>query len=170
MKRIYLAGPTVFFPDAATHFSKLSALCLEHSLCAVPPADLEDVVRGSPYEVARAIRAENLKRIREAAGVLANLMPFRNPVEPDSGTAYECGYAQALGIPVCGYLPALEPGHAGRITSAFGVEYRNGLPFDKTWGYLVEDFSEPVNLMLACGMPVRGSPEEALEVLTKCLG
>lgn len=169
LNNVYLAGPTVFFRDASEHFKILAELCRAHQICAVLPADLEDVRGNTPHEIASAIREENLRRIRAASGVLANLAPFRNPVEPDSGTVYECGYANALGIPTCGYLPGLKAGHAGRIISAFGVEYLNGMPFDTQWGHLIEDFAEPANLMLSCGMPIFETPAEALEALNQLI-
>ena len=42
----------------------------------------------------------NLEAIRAADFVMANLNDFRGPGEPDSGTAFEVGFAAALGKPV----------------------------------------------------------------------
>jgi nucleoside 2-deoxyribosyltransferase len=69
--------------------------------------------------------------------VLANLNNFRG-AEPDSGTAFEVGFAVALGKPVVGYL---DDGRTLR-------EQLGGVRDAE--GFSVEDFGLPRNLMLAC--------------------
>ncbi|KAG0771625.1 hypothetical protein G6F22_016323 [Rhizopus arrhizus] len=59
--------------------------------------------------LAQWIYRENVALIRRADMVMANLNAFRG-AEPDSGTAFEVGYAIACGKPVWGYT-----GQAGSL-------------------------------------------------------
>jgi nucleoside 2-deoxyribosyltransferase len=102
MKTIYLAGPDVFEPDALEQGERLKALCADFGLEGLFPLDnvIEDF--DQPHQTAEAIRKANLDLIRRADIVMANLNPFRG-FEPDSGTVYEVGFAEALGKPVFSY-------------------------------------------------------------------
>ena len=102
MKTIYLAGPDVFEPDALHQGERLKALCRTFGCEGLFP--LENVIdeHPDPQQTAEAIRKANLALIRQADMVMANLNPFRG-FEPDSGTVYEVGFAEALGKPVFGY-------------------------------------------------------------------
>lgn len=75
---------------------------------------------------------------------MANLDDFRGPGEPDSGTAFEVGFAAALAKPVWGYrsnaVTLAKRVEATSVSSAGGVCRA---------GYLIEDFGLTVNLMLA---------------------
>lgn len=92
----------------------------------------------------------NLGLIRKAQIVVANLDPFRGP-EPDSGTAFEMGYALALGKKVCGYVTRLD-NTVARVAQAEG---RTSLPAGSAMlptdrqGLAIENFGLPCNLMLA---------------------
>ncbi len=88
--------------------------------------------------------------IRKAQVVAANLDPFRG-AEPDSGTAFELGYALALGKKVCGYVTRLDT-LARRVEIAEGRSIRPAPDtgrFSDRLGMWVEDFGLPCNLMLA---------------------
>ena len=100
---------------------------------------------------AKTIFFGNCARIDEADFVIANLTPFRG-AEPDSGTAFEVGYACAKGKTVYGYLPDTRP-----LREKLGERDENG--------FAVEDFGLPLNLML-CGAAriVAGGFAEALAV------
>ena len=99
MLKIYLAGPDVFRPDAFAQGERLKALCAELELQGLYPLDHSVPERiANPPEQALWIYQANLNLIAEADAVLANLNPFRG-AEPDSGTAFELGYAAALGKP-----------------------------------------------------------------------
>lgn len=176
MNRIYLAGPDVFFKDTAAHFERLESLCLERGLRGVRPADADpQVVRGlSLAQRAQYLFDANLDRLRGCQAVLANLQPFRNPVEPDSGTAFEVGFAVALGLPVAGLVPALSP-QEHRIAKHFGVAPTGPAPddagqFDATYGMLIEAFDQPLNLMLSRSCALFDSPVDALNFLASKLG
>ena len=104
MTAIYLAGPDVFRPDAEAHGETLKALCAEFGFVGLYPLDhaLPADIREPAAQAAWIYRA-NVGLIERADCVLANLEPFRGS-EPDSGTAFEVGYALALGKPVYAYL------------------------------------------------------------------
>jgi nucleoside 2-deoxyribosyltransferase len=150
MRRIYLAGFDVFRADWSTHGDYLKALCRQHGfeglypLDNVAPADQ----RGAP--LAQWIYRANIALIEACDLVMANLNPFRG-YEPDSGTAFEVGYAVARDKPVWVYTEStrtlVEQIAVGRdpLDAARSVDAE---------GYTVEDFGLPLNLMLACSATV----------------
>ncbi|WP_371324917.1 nucleoside 2-deoxyribosyltransferase [Dechloromonas sp. ZY10] len=139
---VYLAGPDVFFPDIAARAAVQKALCGELGLRPLHPVD-------QPELQAETIYRHNLALIREAAGVVANLDPFRG-AEVDSGTAFEVGYAIALGKPVVAYFSVNEDWRQ-RVERCQGPLHFD--PSRAVWcdadGNLVENFGLPANLMLA---------------------
>ncbi|UFS62845.1 nucleoside 2-deoxyribosyltransferase [Sulfurimonas sp. HSL-3221] len=102
MKTIYLAGPDVFEPDPFAAGEALKQLCSEHGFEGLFPLDNAIEAFDHPHKTAEAIRKANIDLIRRADIVMANLNPFRG-FEPDSGTVYEVGFAEALGKPVFAY-------------------------------------------------------------------
>lgn len=151
--KIYLAGPDVFRPDAPAHGEWLKALCAEFGHTGLYPLDHALPAGLSGPAAAHWICQANLALIREADAVLANLNDFRGD-EPDSGTAFEVGYAVALGKPVWAYLDDTLP-----------LRTQLGGPHDKL-GWTVEDFGLPRNLMLATTAHlVQGDARAALVAL-----
>lgn len=151
--KLYLAGFDVFRPDALAHGERLRALCAEQGHEGLFPLDnaLPSGLQGRA--AARWIYEANIALIRQADAVLANLNDFRGH-EPDSGTAFEVGFAAALGKPVWAYLEDDRP----------LVEQMAG-PVDAQ-GLQVEDFGLPRNLMLACAATlVRGDARAALAAM-----
>lgn len=151
---IYLAGPDVFRPDALAHGQRLKSLCAEFGHRGLYPLDhaLPDGLHGA--EAARWICQANCALIRQAEVVLANLNDFRGH-EPDSGTAFELGFAAALGKPVWAFLADIRPLRAqlGGAQDALG--------------WTVEDFGLPRNLMLATSARlVQGDARAALAALS----
>lgn len=150
--KVYLAGPDVFRPDALAWAAAARALCVERGLVPLLPLDGTETT-------AEGIYRHNLRLIREADALVANLNPFRG-FEPDSGTCVEVGMALALGKPVIGYLTDASPllermANGGKTPPGRDAE-----------GWTVEDFGLPVNLMLA--IPARivaGDLPEALNAL-----
>jgi nucleoside 2-deoxyribosyltransferase len=173
LKSIYLAGPDVFFVDAEDHFTKLEALCLRFGLRGVRPSDggLSSGFEGPGPVIAQRIYEANMDLIRGCDGVLANLMPFRGKLEPDSGTVFEVGVAVALGKPVAGYFPECAELFEHRVIQACGVlPEKPGAPlFDATYGYMVESFQQPLNLMLSRSSALYATAEQALEHLREHL-
>ncbi|MDR2443458.1 MAG: nucleoside 2-deoxyribosyltransferase, partial [Deltaproteobacteria bacterium] len=102
-----------------------------------------------PGEVALDGAAEivtfNIEAIGQADAVIANLNPFRG-AEPDSGTVFECGYAYGLGKKVFGYLSD----HRDMVTKVKDLSNSNEAICRD--GTMVEDFGQPLNIMLAISM------------------
>ncbi|MDR5755315.1 nucleoside 2-deoxyribosyltransferase, partial [Caballeronia sp. LZ024] len=93
--------------------------------------------------------------------VMANLDDFRGAGEPDSGTAFEVGFAVALGKPVWAYR-STEATLAQRVEA--GATENEGAFC--AGGYLIEDFGLSVNLMLACSAQiVVGGPPACLDAI-----
>lgn len=138
--KLYFAGPDVFRPDALDWAAAMRALCREFGQQALIPLDNEATT-------AAAICAANCAMIREADAVIANLNPFRG-LEPDSGTAFETGFAIALGKPVIAYLDERST-LAERLAVVRGPLRRVAGRLVDRDGWLVEDFGLPLNLMLA---------------------
>ncbi|RZT42960.1 nucleoside 2-deoxyribosyltransferase [Cupriavidus agavae] len=163
MKTIYLAGFDVFRKDALAWGEQLKALCARHGYEGLFPLDQAAPEGLSGPDTARWIYQANVALIRRADLVLANLGDFRGPGEPDSGTAFEVGFAVALQKPVWGY--AAEAGTLrDRVPASINAE---GEAHDAR-GYLVEDFGLPMNLMLACSVHlVHGDAEACLAALAE---
>jgi peptide deformylase len=139
MKKIYLAGPDVFLPNAIEEGERLKALCHSHGYEGLFPMD--NVITGqTPQNIAMKIQDANKKMIHACDIVIANLSPFRGP-EPDSGTVWEVGYAQALGKTVFAYS------HDRRNLKEKTQALLN-LGVDNT-GMAIEDFGLTHNLMFA---------------------
>ncbi|SAI66578.1 nucleoside 2-deoxyribosyltransferase [Bordetella ansorpii] len=146
MTRIYLAGFDVFLADAVAHGERLKALCRQHGHQGLFPLDNAAPAGMTGRALAEWIYRQNTALIRQADVVMANLAPFRG-AEPDSGTAFEVGYAVALGKPVWGYTDQAEP-----LLKQVGVGADPADPARTVdaQGYTVEDFGLNMNLMLAC--------------------
>ena len=91
--KIYLAGPDVFRPDVMAWAESAREICRRYGYEALLPIDHGETL---PEKIFQA----NIDLISKAQIVVANLDPFRGP-EPDSGTAFELGYALALGKNPC---------------------------------------------------------------------
>ena len=90
--------------DAVAHGEALKALCARYGFEGLYPLDNALPKQlAEPREQAAWIYRANIGLIERADAVLANLNFFRG-AEPDSGTAFEVGYATALGKPVYGYV------------------------------------------------------------------
>lgn len=163
--RLYLAGPDVFLPNANDVFKAMEAQCAAAGFVGVRPTDggLSQGVRGTPEEIAERIYQGNMALLRSCDGVLANMRPFRSAVEPDSGTVFETGVAIALGLPVHGYLPDCHQSLEEKISANFTVKRdENGIGWDREHGFMVEEFSQPMNLMLARSMTLHEHFADAL--------
>lgn len=149
---LYLASPGVFRADAQEHYAELKKLCRRYGMEGLSPLDCEVGPLGRPR--ATSIYWQNLQKIEQAHILMADLNPFRGD-EPDSGTAFEVGYAHALDKILYGYMDDTRP-----LVEKLGKADRNGMR--------VEDFGYAVNLMLA--IPVRlvqGTAEDCLREIQK---
>ncbi|KQL49629.1 hypothetical protein AN963_07845 [Brevibacillus choshinensis] len=164
MKSIYLAGPDVFYKNSIEVSEEKKRICEKYGFLGIFPADnsLPFNKEWSKSEQATAIYKKNIELIEKADIVVANLNVFRG-AEPDSGTAFEVGYAEALGKKLYAYIddsltiPEKVQLHFGEIE-----QLEDGKIVDKN-GMKVENFGNSVNLMLSvpCQM-VYGSFEECM--------
>jgi len=145
-KRIYLAGPGVFYPDPIAEGERLKTICKDFGLEGVFPMDAGlDISAMTKHEAARAIYQANIDLINSCDGVMADMQPFRGP-GMDGGTAFEIGYAKALGLPAVGY-------HSSEFYHARTVAYYNHEnQICDPQGLTIEDFDLVDNLMMACGI------------------
>jgi nucleoside 2-deoxyribosyltransferase len=151
-RRVYLAGPDVFFPDVADRAARLKDACRHYGFEGVFPLDsgLELTTPIAREENGYLIYEANIKLIQSCQAILANISPFRGP-SIDAGTAFEIGFGRALGLEVVAY------------TSDFS-RYKDRVFPD---GLMIEDFEMVDNLMIhaaVCGDIFR-SPQEALDYL-----
>lgn len=158
--QVYLAGFDVFRKDAIEHGQYLKGLCSKEALVGMYPFDNEVDQALAPAQMAAQISSMNMDMIKRADAVLANLNCFRG-LEPDSGTVFEVGMAIAMGKPVWVYFDGPET-------------LRDLVPHDADGfdaeGFMVENFSLPMNLMLACTWAGHSkSVEEAVPELAKLL-
>jgi nucleoside 2-deoxyribosyltransferase len=153
--RIYLAGPTVFFPDADDAGARLVALCDKHGCDGLYPLDF--ALDGEMS--ARTIQAACLRELRTAQAVVADLSPFRGP-HADDGTAFELGFAYALGIPIWAYTS--DP--RTLMERIPGARAASGHVRDAD-GMLIENFGRAHNSMLSESIQhLAASAEESIRM------
>ncbi|MEL6197215.1 MAG: nucleoside 2-deoxyribosyltransferase [Pseudomonadota bacterium] len=146
MVKVYLAGPDVFYPNAAALRLAKHRICAALGIEGLHPFDNEIATDGlAPAEAAARIYAANIALMDRAEACIANLVPFRGP-NVDDGTAFEVGYCIARGLPVFGYDN--RPGSYLDKVAAGGAATPAGSK--------VEDFGLSANLMLAIGIPASG--------------
>ena len=164
VQKIYIAGPDVFEKDAIERGRRYRALCAQYGFEGLYPLDNEVDFSVGKKEAARQIFEANRKMIDACDIVIANLNPFRGK-ESDSGTVWECGYAFAKGKTVYGYMSDTR-----EYIERFDAEEKreeNGRYYDMQ-ERAIEDFSHPLNLMLACSVKiVEGGFEDALKVVSE---
>lgn len=158
---IYLAGPGVFRQDAADFADALKQVCAAHGLAPLWPLDNE-VAAASKAEQAAAIRRANEAMIRIADAVVAEISPFRGP-NMDPGTAYEIGFALALGKPVFAW--SAEPRTLLVRTVDDVAREHGGVVYDHAW-FAIEDFGLGENLMIATA--VERIDRTAAEAIAAC--
>lgn len=150
--KIYLAGPDVFRANAVFHGKDLKNICAFYGAEGLWPFDNE-VAEGP--EKAFRIRKANEAMIVACDAVVANIEPFRGP-NMDPGTAYEIGFARALGRPV--YLYTTNEQTLAERSAAFSG--KSEFPF-------VEDFGLGENLMLAANESLYYAPSHAIRAATR---
>ena len=168
--RVYLAGPDVFFPDSKQIFQDLLAHCERLGMVGLVPSDggVSEGFVGTDDELAQRIYDGNVALMREADGVIANLMSFRG-AEPDSGTAFEVGFAAALQKPVVVYgVP--EGSYASRVATVIPTTPdADGNLRETESGMLVEGLGQRMNLMLTRSTAMAPNAEAALRMLRDML-
>lgn len=162
---VYLAGPGVFRHDAPEFATVLKELCHAQGLSALWPLDNMIDERAERAVQAEAIRRANEAMIRRAVALVADISPFRGP-NMDPGTAYEIGFALALGKPVFAY----STDRRSLLTRTVSASRADGVARDEA-GLVVEDFGLPENLMIATAVTaVSHSAAEAIAACAAHLG
>lgn len=157
--RIYLAGPDVFLPNAAAVAEAKKTLCGAYGFEGVSPVDNEADTAGLPkHEAALKIFAANERAIRNCDSLLANLTPFRGP-SADPGTAYEIGFARALGRPIFAYTNVADSLlERMRLQAGNRLVRRASGQYEDADHMAIEDFDCADNLMLVGAVEGSGSP------------
>lgn len=143
MRKIYLAGPDVFLPDARAVGRKKRKMCAQAGFEGLFPLEDDGAVATDPTEIFLANRA----RMDEADLGLFNLTPFRGP-SADAGTAFEVGYMFAQGKRIWGYSNSEVPYARRAATLAGSLAREDGVLVDRD-GSLIEAFELADNLMIA---------------------
>lgn len=105
MSIVYMAGPTVFLPDAVEVFEAMKSILAKYDLEGAAPIDnqigLEQLSPGE--KLADAIYLADEQLMREADAAIFNIDPFRRGTEMDAGTAFEVGFCKAFDMPMTGW-------------------------------------------------------------------
>lgn len=148
MTRAYLAGPDVFLPSATAFAAKKKELCHRYGFEGVFPLDVElDLQNLSPRDAGLCISQANEKLIRSCQLVIAHMTPFRGP-SCDVGTAYEMGFARALGLRVFAYSNVTKDFSARTKDFAPGWQKRDEKTIEDADHMQIESFDLTDNLML----------------------
>lgn len=143
-QRVYLAGPDVFRIDALDVGRAKKAACARHGFAGVFPMDPAPDARprneADPHNIYRVCIAH----MAQCQILIADMTPFRGP-SMDVGTAFEMGFAKALGMAVFSYGDGLGP-YNGRVPVG---SFDDGLPARDVDGLLIEEFGLQDNLMVA---------------------
>ena len=157
MKKIYLAGPDVFLPEAEAMAAAKKRLCAAHGFEGVFPTDPRpDPAADAAEDLWHAIYLRNEAHIRACDALIANLTPFRGP-SADAGTVYELGFMRALGRPVLGYTND-GADFAGRTLRFLGDQAmrKAGGRWTDAEGLALEEFGLADNLMVDGGIRTAG--------------
>lgn len=145
IRRLYLAGPDVFLPDAVSVGRRKVALCAAYGFEGLFPLDGNPpLANAPPRDAGLQIYRANVAQMRSADAIIANLTPFRGP-SADVGTAFELGFFAGLHRPILAYS-ADTASFAERTRSLLGLAAGAERDGD---GYSIEPFGLPDNLMLA---------------------
>jgi nucleoside 2-deoxyribosyltransferase len=147
--RVYLAGPEVFLGNAREIGEQKKTLCAKYGFEVVFPLVNEgDGKYKSSKELGLCISAANENLIKTCELVIANITPFRGP-SADVGTAYEMGFAHALGKKVFAYTNIVVPFTERTIKALKDEVKRSGDgKLRDSYGMSIEEFDLADNLML----------------------
>ena len=147
---VFLSGPDLWFRDSAALLERKRGLCEAAGFVGVVGSGTVLVETEPSEAMAREIYADALSRLRIADAVIANLTPWRG-AGADTGTAFEAGFAAALGKPVFAYMNVVDESEAdtrGRVEALFGADAGEDGRWRDADGCEIEDFGLPENLML----------------------
>lgn len=159
MKKIYLAGPDVFLPQALELSEAKRKLCATYGFKGLVPADkkLDLSAFSTKYAKGVAIYRANIDMMRDADLGIFHLTPFDGP-SADVGTVFELGWMIATGKPCLAYTNAAL--HMLDRMKALGhtiTTDANGWPVNED-GFRQEDFEMSDNLMIDGALEDNGFP------------
>ena len=149
--KVYVAGPEVFRPDAVAYAQIQRNLCEQYGFVGLHPMDNNLDPSDRSMQTATRIYRADVAQIKACDLIVANCNAFRG-VPIDDGTAYELGYANALGKPAYGYVRRLIPASEFAQTRCAFTRQQDGRLLDEDGYVLVDDFGTSINLMMQCGM------------------
>ncbi|MCX6252125.1 MAG: nucleoside 2-deoxyribosyltransferase [Bacteroidetes bacterium] len=163
-KKVYLAGPEVFLPNAVEIGARKKKLCRKYGFSGVFPIDVKiDILNLGLTERGFKISQINEDLIRGCDLVIANITPFRGP-SADPGTVYEVGFAKGLGKPVYGYTNTTE------LFRHRTLKYLDHLPnsgsgyFGNRMDMQIENYDMADNLMIDAGIQTSGGTIHAVNI------
>ena len=147
-KRIYLAGPEVFFP-AEEHkaiVAEKKRILQEAGYVGVDPLDTALTFSENEAKPARGHRIYQANRelMDSCDAIIANLTPFRG-ISADPGTVFEVGYMIGQGKPAFGFT-----------LDSRNYRDRAGAADQDDHGHAIEDFEMSDNLMIEGGIRESG--------------
>lgn len=148
MKKIYIAGPEVFLPNAIEIGNKKKKLCEKYGFIGLFPFDNEinpEEKELKLYQIGLKIGEANEKLIQQCDYIVANITPFRSP-SADVGTIFEIGYGKGLGKTIYAYTN--EKGNLFERTKIFfNIDSSTDIN-----GMSIENFDLIDNLMIDNGI------------------
>jgi nucleoside 2-deoxyribosyltransferase len=155
-KKIYLAGPEVFLPNAAHMLQTKAELARSYGFTPISPGDLQIPKADTPLQFGCNINEVDEQMMLDADAIIANLTPYRG-IGADTGTTFELGFMCGLGKPVFAYTNVAK-NHFERVSD----HYEGNLTQDETGrfrspdGLSVENCDMIDNLMLHGSIVRRG--------------
>lgn len=166
--KIYLAGPDVFYQCDLESGQKKIDYCKSLGAEGIYPSFLlpEGLFtdKYSKIEKRKIINQQCKLGIMEADIIIANLTPFRG-YEMDSGTAFEVGFADALGKIIYGYSNISDT-YLERMQKITGTyQDSQGAWRDKN-NHVIENFDITENCMIgeSCKIIYQPSAKEQLKI------
>ena len=176
LKTLYLAGPDRLYPEAQALLARKRALCEADDRLARVASDDITLSPSAGELQAREIYAGALANLRVSDAVVANLTPWRGP-GCDPATAFEAGFASALGKPVLAYMnldDELDADYRSRVEAWIGATPDASGTWRDANDCEIEDFDLPEAAMLWAEarrlfVIVTSDPLEDLTGLELCL-
>ena len=142
MKRIYLAGPDVFYLNAAKVMQNMKELCKKYGCIGISPLDSEQIEPGNE-RTTKVIMQGNLKKIDQCDMVLANCNDFRG-ADMDSGTAVDLASGYFKNKQLFGYIDDLST-MKKRLLKHGGKKVKEDVVDEQC--FRAEPIGNPINLM-----------------------
>lgn len=146
-KKIYIAGPDVFYPNAYEILEYKKQLCSKYGYIGFSPFDNEINKKKvkNKQKQRDIIKQNNEELIKSSDIVIANFNSFRG-FEPDSGTCFEVGFATALKKKVYIYIENFNKNLQERYAEFNKLKLISSCDLE---GNNIENFGMPINIMFS---------------------